>query len=254
MKILTLNLHCFEESTISKNQKLIVDTIIKENIDIIFFQEVGQTKNLPILFDDIKDDNYGYKVKSLLEEKGYKYYYHYKIGNQSFENYDEGVAILSKTELINKTYFYASNQTSYLKWYTRIIVSASTNILGKKLTLTSAHLGWSYGTELFENQFDKIIENLNSKDINIIAGDFNVGPDTKEYNHMISRGYHDLFYNGDSKYFNIPTHLDDIDVKVGSSRIDYIMSNIKFDIIDRRVLFKDNRVSDHFGVLINISL
>ena len=70
---------------------------------------------------------------------------------------------------------------------------------------------------------------------------------------MISRGYNDLFYNGDSKYFNIPTHLDDIDVKVGSSRIDYIMSNIKFDIIERRVLFKDNRVSDHFGVLINIS-
>ncbi len=252
MKILTLNLHCFAEETIKENQLLIVETIIKEDIDIIFLQEVAQSENLDIMFDDIKKDNYGYKLKTLLEESGYNYFFHYKIGNLSFNKYDEGIAILSKTLLFDQTHFFVSKKVEYKNWNTRVIVSAKTIVNDKVLTLTSTHFGWSDGYEVFEDQVGKVLDNLKCEEINIIAGDYNVKAGSKEYNYVINKGYIDLFYNGEEEYFDISTHIDDMDIQVGSNRIDYIMSNTHFAVSNRKILFKDKKVSDHFGVMIEI--
>jgi maltose 6'-phosphate phosphatase len=252
MRILTLNLHCFAEDNIEENQKLIADTILKEDIDIIFFQEVAQSENLTIMFNDIKKDNYGYIIKTLLEEAGHSYYYHYKIGNLSFNKYDEGLAILSKTKMFHMEHYFISKKVEYSDWSTRVIVSAKTKINNKTLTLTSTHFGWSDGYEVFEDQVDSLLDNLNQKDTNIIAGDFNVKAGSEEYNYFLNKGYIDLFYNGEKEFFNVPTHVNDMDIQVGSSRIDYIMSNKEFKIIERKIIFKDKKVSDHFGVLIEI--
>lgn len=252
MKILTLNLHCFVEETIEENQLLIVDTIIKEDIDIIFLQEVAQSEDLDIMFKDIKKDNYGYKLKTLLEEAGHNYFFHYKIGNLSFNKYDEGLAILSKTRLFDLSHFFVSKNTEYKNWNTRVIVSAKTKVHNTVLTLTSTHLGWSDGYEVFEDQVDKLLDNLNPKEINIVAGDFNVKAGSKEYNYIIDKGYIDLFYNGKDEYFDIPTHVNDMDIQVGASRIDFIMSNNHFEVKNRKILFKDKKVSDHFGVMLEI--
>ncbi|MCK5761823.1 MAG: endonuclease/exonuclease/phosphatase family protein, partial [Candidatus Izimaplasma sp.] len=174
MKMLTLNLHCFAEITIKENQKQIVDTIIKEDIDIVFLQEVSQSESLKIMFNDIKRDNYGYVLKQLLEEQGYSYYYHYKIGNLSFNKYDEGLAILSKTPMFHMKHHFISRSVEYSDWSTRVIVSAKTIINDRTLSLTSTHFGWSDGFEVFEDQVDSLLDTLNPEDLNIVAGDFNV--------------------------------------------------------------------------------
>jgi len=252
MKILTLNLHCFEESNISGNQKRIIDTILKEDIDVVLLQEVAQSKNKKVVFNDIKEDNYGYKLKQDLAKSNINYYYHYKFGNQAFGMYEEGLAILSKTKLTKKHHFFISKTKDYNNWNTRIIVSAKTSIENKEIVFINAHLGWTEGNEVFEDQVDSLMKNLDNKDINIIAGDFNISPGTKEYKYFIEKGYKDLYYNNDVDYFNIPTHVSDIDQKDGQSRIDYIMSNKEFKIINRKILFNKDMVSDHYGLLIEI--
>ncbi len=252
MKILTLNLHCFAEENIKQNQQLISETILKHNVDVVLLQEVAQTRTSRIVFDDVKEDNYGYILRQKLEIGGVNYFYHYKFGNQAFGLYDEGLGILSKTKLTDKTHFYISKTIDYNNWNTRVIVSAKTLIENKEIVFTSAHLGWSDGTEVFEDQVDKLVDNLNREDINIVGGDYNISPGTKEYNHIIGKGFIDLFYNNQEEYFNVPTHVKDIDEKDGSSRIDYIMSNSKFRIISRKLMFNKNKVSDHYGVLMEI--
>ena len=254
MKILTLNLHGFEEDNIYEKQKLIVDAIKRENIDIIFFQEVAQSKNSDTIFDDVKDDNYGYKVKLLLEEAGLNYFFYYKIGNLAFNKYDEGLAILSKTKMFHMKHYFVSKNTEYTSWNTRVIVSAKTVVNDKELCLTCVHLGWSDGYEVFEDQIDLLLDNLKPEDINIIAGDFNVKAGSTEYKYVVSKGYIDLFFNREEESFTTPTHAKDMDVQVGSNRIDYIMSNKELKIINRKILFKDKRVSDHFGVLIEVDI
>lgn len=252
MKILTLNLHCFAEENIKHNQDTIVNTIVKEDIDVILLQEVAQPRTNKIVYDDIKEDNYGYVLKHKLKNNGVNYDYHYKFGNQAFGLYDEGLGILSKTKLTDTSHFYISKTINYNNWSTRIIVSAKTLIENQEITFTSAHLGWSDGIEVFEDQIDKLIKNLNSDSINIVGGDFNISPGTKEYEHIIKKGYIDLFYNDQEQYFNIPTHVKNIDGKDGSSRIDYIMSNTEFKVINRKILFNENKVSDHYGVLLEM--
>ena len=254
MKLLTLNLHCFEEDTIKLNQQRIVDTIIKEDIDVVFFQEVAQNKADSIVNEDVKKSNYGYILKQALLSSGVEYDYYYKFGNLAFDKYEEGLAILSKTKLTNKTSFYISKTIDYFQWNTRIIVNANTMIEGKEINLSSIHFGWSDGYEVFENQVDKLLDNLDNDKINIIAGDFNISPGSKEYEYIIKKGYIDLFYNNDIKYYNIPTHISDIDQKHGASRIDYFMSNKEFNVISRKVIFDKDMVSDHYGVLLELEL
>ena len=254
MKLLTLNLHCFAEDNIKDNQKMIADSIIEKGIDVIFFQEVAQSKHLDILANDIKENNYAYVIKNILKEKGYDYHIHYKTGNMAFGKYDEGLAIISKTKLFDFKHFYISKTIDYNDWNTRVIVTAKTKINDKILTLTSAHLGWSNGFEVFENQFDKLLDNLDSSDYNIIAGDFNVKAGSKEYDYVVNRGYIDTFYNDERKHFLTPTHLDDMDVQIGSNRIDFIMSNRQFKLIKREIIFKESRVSDHYGVLVELDI
>jgi maltose 6'-phosphate phosphatase len=133
-------------------------------------------------------------------------------------------------------------------------VNANTIIEDKEINLSSIHFGWSDGYEVFEEQVDKLLENLDNSKINIIAGDFNISPGTKEYDYIIKKGYNDLFYNNDMKYFNIPTHLSNIDKKDGASRIDYVMSNKKFKVLSKKILFNNDLVSDHYGVLLELGL
>ena len=253
MKILTLNLHCFAEELLEHNQEVIADFIFENDIDIIFFQEVAQHMDSPIYSGNIKVGNYGQKVTNLLSDMGQTYYYHYEPGNRAFNDLDEGLAILSKHRLLNKESFFVSRETSYDDWKTRKLVKASVKIDNELIDLVCIHLGWSDENEKFEDQVDVLMEHLDMSKKVIIAGDFNVPEGSDEYKHVISKGFNDLYYNNEEKYFHDVTHQPYIDVKKEAKRIDYIMSNKTFNIINREIVFKEEKVSDHFGVLIEIT-
>ena len=254
MKLLSLNLHLLVEETISKNQDTISRFIFDNDIDVIFLQEVAQRINSPIYNGDIKVDNYGKVLMDKLEDLGKSYYFYYEIGNISYNTVDEGVAILSKYPLVRKKSFYVSRETSYDKFWTRRIVKASINYNNQVIDLISVHLGWTHGEEVFEDQIDQLMLEVSNDNLTLIGGDFNVSETSKEYQHTIKQDLTDLYYNGDESYFHDRTHMDYIDVKKIATRIDYIFSNRKLKTISREIVFEEDRVSDHFGVMMEIEV
>jgi len=252
MKILTLNLHCFEEETLDDNQQLISDFIRELDIDIIYLQEVAQSFNSSVYDGRIKTDNYGKRIMDKLVNMGLTYFYYYDYGKQAFGKVDEGLGIISKYRMLNKESFYVSRETSYDTWWTRKIIKASIRYNNTIIDLVNVHLGWTGYDEIFENQVDLLIDNLDFDNTNLIAGDFNVSENSDGYKYVLSKGLNDLYFNNNMDYFHDVTHRDYIDEKKIATRIDYVMSNEEFDTKDRKIVFKDKRVSDHFGVYIEI--
>lgn len=252
MRILTLNLHLFAEETISMNQERIAKFIRDYDCDVVLFQEVAQWENSPVYDGKIKVGNYALVIQDLLDDYGCSYDLFYDYGNRAYTNQEEGLAILSKERLLFKKSFYVSRETSYDKYWTRKIIKASIKYNDEIIDIISAHLGWSQGNELFEDQVKNLIGELDYDRTFILGGDFNVSEDSMEYQYLLSKGLNDLYYSGDNEYFHDVTHLPNIDVKTDAKRIDYIFSNKKFLIKKREIVFKDERVSDHYGVYLEI--
>ena len=74
MKIITLNLHLWQEKDQLEKLKRVADYINENDIDICFFQEVAQKFDAPLLFDNIREDNNAYLVYKDLKEKVKKNY------------------------------------------------------------------------------------------------------------------------------------------------------------------------------------
>lgn len=252
ISLLTLNLHCFEENEIKKNQDEIVKEIIQKEIDIIFLQEVAQYHTNEIEFGHIKVGNYGYVLKSLLEEKGYRYYYQYEPIKYSFGKYDEGVALLSKYPIENVSSKYISKVQDYMDWKSRKYIKGTINVRDKRIDLYSVHLGWNDENESYLSQVKKLTKSITSE-ITLIGGDFNVNCGGELFNKTLNEGLIDLYGLDENKRLD-PTHEDNLDVHKFSSRIDYIFSTKTLKVLDQCIMFKENKVSDHYGLYLKIQL
>jgi maltose 6'-phosphate phosphatase len=253
LKLLTLNLHCLEEENIPRKQEGIIAEILKKDIDIIFLQEVAQYIDSKIVQDTVKESNYAYNLQQILLEKGKQYYFYFEPIKKSFNIYDEGVAILSKYPLHDVKGNYVSNCQEYEYWRTRKMLKGDIERIDKTISLVSVHLGWTDGFEIFEDQVERLLAHLDEKNVLIVAGDFNVSPKTKEYSFLIKNGLNDLF-GSIPKYLFEPTHIKDMDLHKGTTRIDYIFSNMKLEVLNREILFQEEKVSDHYGVYLEIRL
>ncbi len=253
LKLLTLNLHCLEEKDIPEKQQLIIDEIIKKDIDIIFLQEVAQHLDSQAINDKVKDSNYAYQLQQLLRQKGEEYILYFEPIKESFGKYDEGVALLSKHILHDVKSNYISKCTEYNYWRTRKMIKGDFNRVDKTISFVSTHLGWTDNYENFEDQIERLVAHLDNNNVLIIAGDFNVSPKTNEYGHILSKGLIDL-YGSNPKHLFDSTHIKDMDLHKGSTRIDYLFANMHLEVLNREILFTKDRVSDHYGVYIEIRL
>lgn len=253
LRLLTLNLHCLEETDIEEKQHKIIKEIIHKEIDIIFLQEVAQYLASQIVYDNVKESNYAYQLQRRLHSKGHIYHLYFDTIKQSFGKYDEGIAILSRFPLHDVKSNYISKCTEYHFWRTRKMIKGDLQKKQHTISLVSAHLGWSDKYETFEDQVERLNAHIDTTNTVIIAGDFNVSPKTNEYTYIISKGLHDL-YGANPHYLFDPTHINDMDVHQGSTRIDYIFSNHKLEVLKREILFTVDRVSDHYGVYLEIKL
>ncbi|XMB72915.1 endonuclease/exonuclease/phosphatase family protein [Mycoplasmatota bacterium WC30] len=253
LKLLTLNLHCFAEQNIEQNQKLVAEMIIKYDVDIVFLQEVAQTMNLPIIKDNIKENNYGYMIQQELSGQGYIYNYYYEPIKESFGSNDEGLGIISKKPLKFLSSKYISKTIDYGNWKTRKVLAYELETDSKKIALATTHFGWSDGYEVFEEQFTLATEDFINIDLVILAGDFNIVSDSKEYKYITKNGWNDVFYkNPDFK--NTPTFRGDEDTMRRQVKIDYIMTNKEVELLNQKILFIEDRVSDHYGVFAEIEV
>jgi len=253
IKLLTLNLHCLEEKNIILNQNKIITEILHKNIDVVFLQEVAQYDESKIIYENVKESNYGYELQQQLKVEGKDYYYYFVDIKHSFGKYNEGVGILSKYMLHDLKGNYISKSQDYYNWRSRKMIKGDLHLPNKKISLVSTHLGWTDKNEVFEDQIERMLSHLNKEHLLLIAGDFNVSPKTNEYATLLNKGLCDL-YGSNPKHLFDPTHITDMDLHKGSTRIDYIFSNTKLEVLKRDILFKEDRVSDHYGVYIELKI
>jgi len=253
LKLLTLNLHCLVEENLFLKQQTIAEKIAEYDMDIIFLQEVAQTQKNPIHSTTVKTDNYGLVLQQLLKNMNKIYYLYFEPIKQSFGKYDEGVAFLSKHPITYSQSKIISKTNDYNDWKMRKILVYYLPLETQKIYLATTHFGWSDGYEVFEEQVDQALLVLPKQDFTIIAGDFNITPQSKEYRYILEKGLLDVFQD-DPIYFKKPTHKEHMDIHTTGTRIDYIMTNQKVELLDKEILFIDQPVSDHFGVYIEIKL
>ena len=247
MKILSLNLHCFqEENRIEKLNKII--SFIKENdIEICIFQEAAQEIKEPLIIDKIRQGNNAHYIALALN---YNICFHpIKVG---FFVLEEGLAFISKYPINNPKYKTISNTKDFKTWCKRDYLSVEIN----NIIFYNVHLGWDSPNENSFDQINNLLEEtLKHNNLLFICGDFNHSDNTKQINHIKTKYYSVADLIGLNSYENPTFHnnLDNND-KTENKMIDFIFTNKKIPIKSFKIVFKEeqNYVSDHNGILIEI--
>lgn len=278
MKAMTLNTHSLVEGN---DEKTIYDTaeaIIKEDFDIISLQEVNQSinkKSVPkedkrleyfVSPDNsiiIKEDNYAMRLAQELLKRGRKYYWSWVPSHIGYDIYDEGIAIFSKTPILEADGIFISDIKEYTNYKTRKILRVKSRISGEIKNFFSLHFGWwDDKDEMFKNQWEtfyRYVKDLKDEPI-YIMGDFNIPADNKNEGYDLIKS-ENFFYD---TYILAENHDDGYTVKEeidgwrdsdneNRMRIDYIFKNNEESVKESKTIFNDKtykKVSDHFGLMI----
>jgi maltose 6'-phosphate phosphatase len=257
LKVLILNLHCYQEDDQDKKFSQIAKAINEQNADVICFQEVAE------LWND-GNGNWDTNSAKIINDKLLKPYFIYTDwAHLGFDKYREGVAILSRYPFINQSSKYVSDTHSPYSIHSRKVVMTQINVpfIGV-INCYSAHLSW--WADGFSEQFKNLsqwAEDNQTPEVKatLLCGDFNIIAGSEGYNLVVNDNrYDDQFLAVKSlgvfeKIFKVNDphwqhYLAD------DYRIDYIFMNkaSELKIIAGNVLFTDEdygRVSDHCGYL-----
>lgn len=247
MKILSLNLHAFQEENRINKLDRIADFIRDNDIDVCLFQEVCQEHDKVILEKKIKLGNSANYIRNKL---GYNIFYHpVKIG---FEVLDEGLAIISKLPITNEGYKTISYTTKYNNWQKRDMIWCKIG----PYTFFNVHLGWTMDDEVGMNQINKIISEIKRHEERyFMAGDFNYPEGSNEIK-ALKKYVYSLADLANIEPTVSPTfHFKlDSDVESNNQMIDYIFTNTICNLKRFEIVFDEpnHYVSDHNGILVEI--
>ncbi|MEN9692940.1 MAG: hypothetical protein RLZZ330_584 [Actinomycetota bacterium] len=268
LRLLSLNLHCYQEVNQLEKFQLIAKAIYENSIDVIFFQEAAQHKDSSVIEIrngiEIKADNAIKLIRDELSLLGSKYEFLWDWSHYGWDVWEEGVGILSKLPLVFQSANYITKSSSQEFWLSRKVLEVQIDINGLPINLVSVHTGfWNDNEESYENQIENLLE-LNRQDTPVLfAGDFNVEAGTPGYEYIMQRSNFrdlDLEVNQDGM-FN-PTIGGVIDgwpeVDGKSKRIDYLFTTSNNVICKKvnRIFTEENygEVSDHYGLLAEVDL
>lgn len=270
MKCLTLNTHSWiEENSLDKLNDL-VEHIYKEDYDVICLQEVNQSMSGKLIKPprtyiqeptaaELREDNFALVLTQLLGEQGRVYYWSWGYNHIGYDQYHEGVAILSKTPMAVKTHL-VSDTDDEKDYHTRRVLIAETEIEGHRLTFVSVHLSW-FGKG-FEGEWERL-ENLLETATSplILMGDFN-NPSHQDGYNLIQKSIlnlqdsHEVAKEIKGNY----TIVADIDGWKGNKnqlKVDYVFTSKELNIRCSKIVLDGNNsplVSDHFGIMVEILL
>lgn len=254
-RILTLNLHCYQEEDQDYKFSQIAKAIDELNIDIVCLQEVGEHWNGG-------EGNWNSNAAKIIRDRLKKpYHLLTDWGHIGFDRYREGVAILSKHELLAEDSGYVSHSQDEHNIHSRKVVMGQVHVpyMGS-INVFSAHLSW--WDDGFLEQFENLREWANQKHSDdvvatFLGGDFNIKAGSQGYVSVVnSKEYHDQFLKATSRklfdrvYGNQADHWQrDL---ADDHRIDYIFmkDGSHLNVTSASVLFSDDnygRVSDHHG-------
>ena len=110
MRILSLNLHSYQEKEPIKKLKTIADTILEQEIDVICFSECAQRYFTPLIEHTVRKDNAAYLIWQYLKTQGAAYELRYEPVHLGYFGFVEGLAVLSRYPILRCESFYVSKQ------------------------------------------------------------------------------------------------------------------------------------------------
>ncbi|SHJ16289.1 maltose 6'-phosphate phosphatase [Clostridium cavendishii DSM 21758] len=263
MKLLTLNCHSWMEENQYEKLKHIAKTIVENEYDVIALQEVSQLIKSDVKFENIKEKNFVIKLLEEIQNLGNtEYSFVWDYSHIGYENYEEGVAILTKHRITKKESFFISKGKDQTYWKTRKIVKCEISYNGDFIDIYSCHLGWwKDSEEPFEYQCDRLIETMDNKKLNIFMGDFNNSAFVKDegYDYIIKNGLYDSYNMAKNKDRGV-TLIGEAagwDENKDELRIDLILVNKELKVKSSYTIFNGSNkdvVSDHYGVEVELDL
>ena len=271
MKLLTLNTHSLVEDNYSTKLDAFVSAIAEQRPDIIALQEVNQTiaeTQADVISEGyvpcvenivIRKDNHVYKAAELLENAGVKYYWTWLPLKKGYDKYDEGIALMSRSRIIETDVVRISETDDYNNWKTRKIIGIRTEAAPDEWFF-SVHYGWWDDLdEPFQNQWQKTVEYMKKYSRVWLMGDFNSPAEVRNegYDMINSSGWYDSYTRAKTRDNGITVGkvIDGWRDKVSSTdgmRIDQIWCSQKAEIASSEVIFNGANkpvVSDHYGVV-----
>jgi maltose 6'-phosphate phosphatase len=257
LKVLILNLHCYQEEDQNHKFSLIAKAIKELNVDIVCFQEVAA------LWNNGKGDWDTNSARIINDCLDAPYHVVADWAHLGFDKYREGVAILSRYPVVKHKSRYVSKSDDFYNIHSRKVVMAQIKVpyIGL-LNVFSSHLSW--WDDGFPEQFEKLRRWAGEEQIGqvrgtLLCGDFNIEAGSSGYELVIDTDEYDDQYlaANDPKVFEQifrgknacwRRYLE------GDRRIDYIFMNKSSElrVVAGTPLFTEQdygRVSDHCGYL-----
>lgn len=273
MKLLTLNTHSLVEEDYYVKLSCFVEAVAEEKPDIIALQEVNQTISagkvsaipdgyIPCAENvTIRSDNHVYKAAEMLRERGVGYFWTWLPLKKGYDKYDEGIALMSGSKILETRVIKISGIDDYNNWKTRRIIGMRTENAPDEWFF-SVHYGWwNDPDEPFQEQWRRTCEYTGKYRRVWLMGDFNnpAGVQNEGYDMIEKSGWYDSFTLAAAKDSGITVGkvIDGWRDRKGCEngmRIDHIWCSEKVGISSSEVIFNGrNRavVSDHYGVIVS---
>lgn len=256
MNILTLNCHAWLEDRQQEKIDAIVERIASEEYDLIALQEVNQHKEAPLIYGNIRENNFAHVLVERLKELDLHYHMTWDFAHYGYDIYEEGVAILSRTPFLSTESFFVSKTTDPDNYKSRKIVKAVIEGPETPMTVYSCHFGWWHDEEEpVKHQLDELLRRVEHDDHALLLGDFNNDAFIRGegYDYLMENGLQDLFHlaterEGDA---TVQGKIAGWDENKKSLRIDLMLTNAPIHVSRHAVVFDGENgpiVSDHAGV------
>ena len=265
MKLLTLNTHSLMEKEYEKKLGVFVCAVKKHLPDVICLQEIMQPiyaansaeehctlGNIPL-----KVGNHALNLKRLLDKENLKYYLTWLGIKKSYDQFDEGLAIISREKPKETDAVLLTPIDDYKSWKTR-------KALGVKINTAwfyNVHTGWWDDCDFpLKEQLDKLFLAVKEKSPLYLMGDFNsvAGEREKGYDYIVKNGFFDTYVQAKSKDVGYTAHTS-IDgwgeTEKKDVRIDFIFSSEKTEPKSSFTVFNgdtEEKISDHNGILLTL--
>lgn len=274
IRLLTLNTHSLVEENYSRKLSDFVSAAATHKPQIIALQEVNQTACGAVADIEalkgyvpcgenitVREDNHVFNAAKLLREKGMEYSWTWLPMKRGYDKYDEGIALMSMSPIIETRVITVSAIDDYNNWKTRKIFGIRTEAAPDEWFF-SVHYGWWDDTEEpFREQWKRTLAALPEAEKVWLMGDFNSPAEVRGegYDMITYSGWHDSYRLAKEKDSGITVAkvIDGWQEKINLTegmRIDQIWCSKKADISSSAVIFNGVNypiVSDHYGVMID---
>lgn len=275
MNCLTLNTHSWHEDNQLEKISQLAEYINQQQFDIIALQEVNQTMSesgleLSSLTESryystytdvtIRQNNFAYV---LLQQLSADYYWTWVPTHRTRQTYDEGLAILTRTPIVQASYNFVSQLQDYNNYRTRRLLTVQTIIDGQSVWIADGHYGWWHDEEHFRGQWDRTEELLApyQDQCILLLGDLNNVAEIRDegYDYVMSKGWFDTYTAAIVKDegHTVVKAIAGWENNATSLRIDYILTNRPLMVHSSAVALNGVNgavVSDHLGVAVELDL